>query len=78
MPDISIMIEGQMGLNWPRWQRLVATVERLGFAGLFRSDHFTMSRPPDHDWPLRAPEFFAGCVHDSLVALQRKRPERAG
>ena len=49
MPAISIMIEGQDGLTWPRWQRIAAEVERLGFAGLFRSDHFTNSEPPDKD-----------------------------
>ena len=49
MVAISIMIEGQQGLNWPRWQRLVAEVEALGFAGLFRSDHFTGPNPPDED-----------------------------
>lgn len=43
------MIEGQMGLTWPRWQRLVTEVEELGFAGLFRSDHFTNAEPPDQD-----------------------------
>src|SRR5579885_460135 len=47
MVDISLMIEGQMGLTWPRWQRLVAEAEDLGFAGLFRSDHFTNARTPD-------------------------------
>ena len=47
MLDISIMIEGQMGITWPRWKQLVATVEELGFAGLFRSDHFTDPSPPD-------------------------------
>jgi F420-dependent oxidoreductase-like protein len=49
MIAISLMIEGQDGLTWPRWQRLVAEVEDLGFAGLFRSDHFTNSQPPDRD-----------------------------
>jgi F420-dependent oxidoreductase-like protein len=49
MIEIAIMIEGQDGLNWPRWQRLVPLVEALGFAGLYRSDHFTNSRPPDKD-----------------------------
>lgn len=34
------MIEGQMGLTWPRWQRLVRAAEDFGFYGLFRSDHF--------------------------------------
>ena len=47
--DIAIMIEGQNGLNWPRWKRIVKHVEDLGFAGLYRSDHFTNSEPPDID-----------------------------
>jgi F420-dependent oxidoreductase-like protein len=46
---VSLMIEGQNGLDWPRWKRLVAAAEDLGFAGLFRSDHFTNARPPDKD-----------------------------
>ncbi len=49
MVDISIMIEGQDGLTWPRWKWLVSEVESLGFAGLFRSDHFTNAAPPDKD-----------------------------
>ena len=47
--EIAIMIEGQNGLNWPRWQRLAHTVEGLGFAGLYRSDHFVNPDPPDLD-----------------------------
>lgn len=47
--DIAIMIEGQDGLNWPRWQRLATAVEELGFAGLYRSDHVTNGLPPDKD-----------------------------
>lgn len=43
------MLEGQNGLNWPRFQRLAKAVEELGFAGLFRSDHFTNSDAPDKD-----------------------------
>lgn len=35
------MIEGQDGVNWPRWQRIAHTVEEAGYAGLYRSDHFT-------------------------------------
>src|SRR5258708_26587237 len=49
MVAISIMIEGQNGLTWPRWKRIVKEVEELGFAGLFRSDHFTNASPPDKD-----------------------------
>lgn len=47
--DIAIMLEGQHGLTWPRWQRIALAVEELGFAGLYRSDHFTNAEPPDLD-----------------------------
>jgi F420-dependent oxidoreductase-like protein len=47
MLEIAIMIEGQNGLTWPRWQKITRLVEDLGFVGLFRSDHFTNSDPPD-------------------------------
>jgi F420-dependent oxidoreductase-like protein len=47
--EIAIMLEGQNGLNWPRFQRIARAVDDLGFAGLFRSDHFTNSDPPDLD-----------------------------
>src|SRR5512137_2445052 len=49
MLEIAIMLEGQNGLNWPRWQKLAAAVEALGFAGLYRSDHFTNADGPDQD-----------------------------
>ncbi len=48
-PEVAIMTEGQMGMNWPRWQRIVRAVEGLGFAGLYRSDHFVNPDPPDQD-----------------------------
>ena len=47
--EIAIMLEGQNGLNWPRWQAIAQAVEELGFAGLYRSDHFTNPNPPDID-----------------------------
>lgn len=47
--DIALMLEGQNGLNWPRWQRIARATEELGFAGLYRSDHFTNPSPPDLD-----------------------------
>lgn len=49
MIEIAIMVEGQNGLNWPRWQKLARLVEDLGFVGLYRSDHFTNANPPDLD-----------------------------
>lgn len=45
--DVALMIEGQDGLTWPRWQRLAQAAEDLGFAALYRSDHFTNPAPPD-------------------------------
>jgi F420-dependent oxidoreductase-like protein len=49
MIEIAVMIEGQNGLNWPRWQRVASAVEDLGFCGLYRSDHYTNAEPPDKD-----------------------------
>jgi F420-dependent oxidoreductase-like protein len=49
MVALSVMIEGQDGLIWSRWKRLVSAAEDLGFAGLFRSDHFTNRDAPDKD-----------------------------
>ena len=34
------MIEGQEGVTWQDWLRLAEAAERLGFEGLFRSDHY--------------------------------------
>lgn len=47
--DVSIMIEGQDGLSWPRWQRIANAAEGLGFAGLYRSDHFSNPEGPYKD-----------------------------
>ena len=49
MIEVAIMIEGQNGLNWPRWMGIVDAVESLGFAGFYRSDHYTNANPPDID-----------------------------
>lgn len=38
--QLGVMIEGQEGLNWERWQHLIDYVEQLGFESLWRSDHF--------------------------------------
>lgn len=55
MLEVAIMIEGQNGLTWDRWQKIVQMVEDVGFVGLFRSDHFTNGDPPDIEsldlWP---------------------------
>jgi len=49
MLELAIMIEGQNGLNWSRWQKIAQAVDELGFAGLYRSDHYTNATPPDMD-----------------------------
>ena len=35
-----LMLEGQQGVTWDDWIRLAEAAERLGFEGLFRSDHY--------------------------------------
>jgi F420-dependent oxidoreductase-like protein len=55
MLEIAVMIEGQNGLTWQRWQDIARLVEEAGFVGLFRSDHFTNGNPPEMEsldlWP---------------------------
>lgn len=43
------MVEGQDGLNWDRWRAIARTAEEVGFAGLYRSDHFTNPVGPYKD-----------------------------
>ena len=47
--DLAIFVEGQYGLNWERWKRLTRAIEDLGYAAIYRSDHFTLRQPPDRD-----------------------------
>ncbi len=50
MVKLSVLVEGAHGLTWPRWKEFVATTERLGYTGLYGSDHFTLAGdPPDKD-----------------------------
>lgn len=49
MAQLGIMIEGQDGLNWERWKRILKAAEDFGFQSVFRSDHFTNTSPPDKD-----------------------------
>jgi F420-dependent oxidoreductase-like protein len=48
--DLGVMIEGQEGLNWDLWRRIMRATEDLGFESLWRSDHFfSLSGPRDRD-----------------------------
>lgn len=47
--ELALMIEGQNGIDWETWRKIASVAEEEGFVGLFRSDHFTNSRPPDKD-----------------------------
>jgi F420-dependent oxidoreductase-like protein len=49
MIEIALMLEGQDGLNWDRWRSIARTAEDAGFAGLYRSDHFTNASGPYKD-----------------------------
>ena len=45
--DLGVMIEGQEGLGWELWRRIVRVTEDAGFESLWRSDHFLLAeRPP--------------------------------
>jgi F420-dependent oxidoreductase-like protein len=35
-----LMIEGQEGITWEQWQALSAACDRLGYDGIFTSDHY--------------------------------------
>jgi F420-dependent oxidoreductase-like protein len=48
MTQIGLMFEGQYGLTWARWQKLLKAAEDYGFQCVFRSDHYTIG-PPDQD-----------------------------
>lgn len=48
MIEVAIMVEGQEGLGWDRWRRIVRAVEDSGYAGLYRSDHFPYRRTGPH------------------------------
>jgi alkanesulfonate monooxygenase SsuD/methylene tetrahydromethanopterin reductase-like flavin-dependent oxidoreductase (luciferase family) len=53
--ELNVMIEGQEGLTWERWQRLARVAEEGGFDGLYRSDHLTglfgdSTRPSLETW----------------------------
>lgn len=49
MTQIGLMLEGQNGLNWEHWKRILALAEEAGYQCVFRSDHFTNTRDPDLD-----------------------------
>ncbi|MFP4323405.1 MAG: TIGR03560 family F420-dependent LLM class oxidoreductase [Anaerolineales bacterium] len=49
MTQIGLMLEGQNGLNWEHWARILTTAENTGYQCVFRSDHFTNPNPPDQD-----------------------------
>jgi len=69
MTAIGLMFEGQLGLTWERWQRLLTAAEDLGYQCVFRSDHFTTNQqPPDDD----ALELWVSLTY---AAMQTKRIE---
>lgn len=47
--QIGLLVEGQMGLNWSRWGRILSMAQRAGYQNVFCSDHFVDPIPPDQD-----------------------------
>jgi hypothetical protein len=63
----------------PRWigER---SAELLGasFEAVTWDESWRYKRPPDHDWPIRDPGFFAEWVDRAIAGLRRgRRPKRA-
>jgi F420-dependent oxidoreductase-like protein len=58
--EICLMIEGQEGVTWEQWLALARTCERLGFDGLFRSDHYLSFDRPEARGTLDAWTTLAG------------------
>src|SRR5581483_9927545 len=46
--EVSLAVEGQEGVSWAQWHELATAAERLGFAGLYRSDHYLSEVPNSH------------------------------
>src|SRR6186997_999627 len=45
--ELGLVVEGQDGLTWPIWRRILSKADQLGFASLFRSDHFFVGEQRD-------------------------------
>ncbi len=76
--ELSVMIEGQEGLTWERWQRLARAAEDGGFAGLYRSDHLTglfghSTRPSLETWAS-----LPWLATENQPRPRRTRPDRRG
>lgn len=56
MVKLGVMIEGQEGLTWERWRKIIETADTRGFNSVWRSDHlFSLMGSPDRNcialWP---------------------------
>jgi F420-dependent oxidoreductase-like protein len=49
MTQIGLMLEGQDGLTWDRWKRILQAAEDLNYQCVFRSDHFTNAAGEDKE-----------------------------
>ncbi|MFN8492529.1 MAG: LLM class flavin-dependent oxidoreductase [Caldilineaceae bacterium] len=47
--QLSVTLEGHFGLTWAKWQQLTSALEQMGFAGIYRSDHWSHPNPPHMD-----------------------------
>ncbi len=47
--QIGLMFEGQMGLNWDYWKRILDIADNSGYQSVFRSDHFSNPSGAFHD-----------------------------
>lgn len=70
MVRLGIMIEGQEGLTWERWQRIVRAGEEFGYDSVWRSDHlFSVMGEIDRPTLALAPSLTAAVLWSERVEL---------
>lgn len=70
MVRLGIMIEGQEGLTWERWRRIVAAGEEYGFDSVWRSDHlFSVMGEVDRPTLGLVPSLTAAAIWSERVEL---------
>lgn len=67
---LGVMIEGQEGLTWERWNALTDAAENLGFDSLWRSDHLFSVMGESHRETLALwPSLTAAALRTSRITL---------
>lgn len=70
MARLGIMLEGQEGITWERWNRHIDLAESAGFDSLWRSDHlFSLTGPSDRATLALWPSLAVAAARSSRIEL---------